>query len=68
MKPSVSHDWREEEYLAKVRWFQSLTPQERLEWFCEFTEMLLENNPKLAEGDDVQPVAGRIQILTRPER
>jgi len=68
MEFGVSHDRADEDLVAKARWFQSLTQEERIELFCEFTEMIFENNPGIAERpkpDDPAPSA-RVRILSLP--
>lgn len=66
MHKAVVHDRREETPAAKAAWFQSLTLEERMELLCEFTDLILENNPHIAEGKHAQPVEGRICILAKP--
>ncbi len=34
---------------AKARWFQSLSLEERMEYLCAVTDLVLENQPRLAE-------------------
>jgi len=51
---------------AKARWFQSLSLPERMELPCEFTDLILENNPKVAETNRAQSSEGRIQVLPLP--
>jgi len=63
MIPSISHDLREENPIAKARWFQSLSMEERADYLCFFTEMILEINPGIVEKKNAQPVAGRIRVL-----
>ncbi len=63
----VSHDWSEETIEAKARWFQSLTISERLDMLCFFTDLALAANPSLQEGRYVEPVQGRIQVLSRED-
>ena len=65
---SISHDWQEETLEAKARWFQSLSLEERLDIFCEFTDLILEINPAVAESKDAQPVPGRVLVLELPRR
>ena len=65
MEPSLSHDRNEETIEAKAKWFQSLSLEERMEMFCEFTEMALTVNPSLQEKRDAQPTKGRFQIITK---
>ena len=47
MIPSVSHDRSDESPEAKAAWFQSLTFEERMELFCELTELALAARPEL---------------------
>jgi len=61
----VTHDRSEESPLAKARWFQSLSLEERLALFCEITELAIAQNPDLLKGNDARPVEGRIQVLSR---
>ena len=66
--PSISHDWQEETLEAKARWFQSLTPPERLDIFFSFMDVILEINPGVAKSKDAQPVPGRVLVLELPRR
>jgi hypothetical protein len=63
MVPRVSHDRTDESIEAKARWFQSLSLEERMNLLCEFTDMVLENNPKVAEVGRAQSTPGRILVL-----
>jgi len=51
--------------VAKAAWFQTLTVEERMEYLCEFTEMILENNPGMADKDDPAP-SERVRIVSLP--
>ena len=51
---------------AKVRWFRSLTPEERLAMLEEWTSLVLENNPHLIGVKDANPVEGRVRVLELP--
>lgn len=62
----ISHSFADESPEAKARWFQSLTMEERMAIFCEFTELLLTLNPDIAERKDATPIAGRVRVLSRP--
>jgi hypothetical protein len=64
MKTGISHDRQEEESVAKVRWFKSLSLAERMDMLCAFTDLALSLNPKLGEKKDAQPTQGRFQILS----
>ena len=66
--PSISHDWSDESPEAKAAWFRSLSDSERIEIFDAMTEMILENQPDIAEKKDAQPVPGRIRVLETPRR
>ena len=62
----VSHDFGEEDLLAKARWFAQFTPQERLIMLIEWADAMIALNPSIEEADRARPVAGRIQVLERP--
>jgi len=66
--PSISHDWGEETPEAKARWFQSLSPPERLDIFFSLMDVILEINPAVADSKDAQPVPGRVLVLELPRR
>lgn len=65
MQAAISHNFEEETPEAKARWFQSLTLNERMELLCSFTDMILSVNPRIVEQKDVEPVAGRILVLSQ---
>ena len=65
MKLGVSHNREDEDIMAKAAWFQSLTVEERMELLCEFSEMVLENNPGIADKDDPAP-SERVRIVSLP--
>jgi hypothetical protein len=65
MQLQISHDRRDENPVAKARWFQSLSMTERADFLCEFTDMILEINPKIIERKNAQPIAGRILVITK---
>ena len=60
---SISHDWQDKTTEAKARWFQSLSLTERMDIFCELTDLILEVNPSILEKKIAQPIPGRIQVL-----
>jgi hypothetical protein len=62
---NISHDFHEESIEEKVRWFRDLPLSERMDIFCEYTDLALELNPALAEKKDAQPIEGRIRILSK---
>ena len=64
MTPTIEHDRKQESFEAKMRWFQSLSMAERMDIFCEFTELALSVHPELKEKQYVKPIAGRIQIFS----
>ena len=65
MLQSVSNSRRESPE-AKARWFQSLSLEQRMELFCEFTDLVLQNNPQIAEIGPAQSSSGRIRVLSVP--
>lgn len=64
MLQSISHDRKDESIESKARWFQSLAIEQRMELFCEFTDMILENNPNIVNSKDAKTIVGRIQVLS----
>ena len=63
MRESISHDRSDESFEAKVRWFQSLTVEERMELLDEFTDLVWENNPEAVRRKNAQIPRGRVQVL-----
>ena len=68
MMAPISHSFEDETPEAKARWFRSLTVDERIAMLCAWTDLVLENNPEIAERKDAQPVTGRIRVLTLSRR
>ena len=64
MNATVTHDRAEETIEAKALWFRSLSLAERMDLLCAFTELLLMTNPKIVEKKDVEPIEGRVLVLT----
>jgi hypothetical protein len=65
MKLAVSHDRREETPEAKALWFQSLSLEDRMDLFCELTNMILETNPAIQERKkNARPSSGRVRVLS----
>ena len=62
----ISHSFEEESMEAKARWFQSLTLEERMEILNSWTELVLENNPRLIGVKDAIPIEGRVRVLELP--
>jgi len=67
MKRAIYHSYEAETMEFKSRWFQSLSLEERMDLFCAFTDLILQNNPKILETKNAQPVAGRIQVLSKSD-
>jgi hypothetical protein len=65
MNQTVSHSRTVESIEGKARWFQSLSIEERAELLCEFTDMVFEINPKIAEQKHAQPIEGRVRVLSK---
>lgn len=63
---SVSHDFKLEETIeAKARWFQSLSLEERMNVFCQMTNLVLENNPGIVNKKDARPTSKRVRVLSK---
>ena len=62
-KRRISHRWEDETPEAKARWFQSLSLEERMDLLCAYTDLILQNNPKIAEKKDAPSTSGRVQVL-----
>lgn len=60
----ISHNRDDESLEAKARWFQALSLEERMDIFCELTDLVLENNPHMAEVERAQSSSERIQVLS----
>lgn len=67
MIDTISHDLAEETPEAKARWFQSLPLTERMDLLCLFTDLVLENNPLIAERKDAKPITGRVRVLPKAQ-
>lgn len=65
MKQAIRHNRQQESIEAKTRWFRSLSISERIEVFCSFTDLALSVNPKLKDKRHAQPIAGRVQVLSK---
>jgi hypothetical protein len=65
MTPTIHHDREQESIEAKTRWFRSLSMADRMEVFCNFTDLALSVNPNLKDRNNAQPIAGRIQVLSK---
>ena len=68
MDLSISHSRQEETPEAKALWFQGLSVEERMELLCEWTDLILENNPGILERKSAQPITGRVRVLELPRR
>jgi hypothetical protein len=64
MKPTIGHDREQESIEAKTRWFKSLSIADRIEVFCNFTDMALSANPNLQGRSHAKPIAGRVQVIS----
>jgi hypothetical protein len=64
MNKPISHSRQDETSDAKARWFQSLPLSDRMDLLCVFTDLVLENNPKIVDLKDAQPASGRVCVLS----
>ncbi len=60
----VSHDRGAESDDAKASWFQSLTLAERMQLLVEYSELVLQNRPRVWEPVDAEQASGRIRVLS----
>ena len=65
MIKKISHNRDDESMEAKARWFQSMSLEERMEYFCNFMDFLIETNPKILEQKSAQSIPGRVQVITK---
>jgi hypothetical protein len=63
---NISHKRQDKSIEAKAKWFRSLSIEERMEIFCEFSDMILENNSNIVNSKNAKPTAGRVQVLSIP--
>ncbi len=64
MKQSVSHNRSDESLEAKARWFQTLSLAERMDLLCELTDLVLQNNPRVAEVGRAQSSSERVRVVS----
>lgn len=55
----IFHNRDDESLEAKARWFQALSLEERMDIFCELTDLVLENNPQMAEVERAQWISSQ---------
>ena len=67
MNPLISHDWNEDSLTEQARWFSSLSLEERMQLFDEFTEFLLSVNPSLLDNkiSNAAPTEAHIRIVAK---
>ena len=64
MEYTVSHSLLDESLLAKAQWFKSLTLQDRMDYLCDFTDLVLENRPSMKELSIAQSTSQRVRVLS----
>ncbi|MFQ5864269.1 MAG: hypothetical protein ACE5IW_03475 [bacterium] len=67
MIKSISYDRGDETLEAKARWFQSHSLSARMDMLCFFTDLILENNPKIVELKNAKPTFGRFRLLRKAQ-
>jgi hypothetical protein len=65
MKPRILTGREAETSEAKARWFQSLSVAERMELLCAYTDLILENNPRVGEQRNAQPTSRSVCVLRK---
>ena len=63
---TVSHSWEAETDEVKAAWFQSLSFEERMSLLVEFTDLVLQNQPRVWEQSSAESSPGRIRVLSLP--
>ncbi len=53
---SISHNVDSEFLESKSKWFKSLSMEDRMQIFCEYTDMAFALNPNIAEKRDAQSI------------
>jgi len=66
MIETISHDFKDEEIESKVRWFQSLSLDERMSVFVSFINLILQNNPDIVKKKYVRPASDRVAVISLP--
>jgi hypothetical protein len=61
----ISHSFDDEKIENKARWFRSLTLEERMNIFCEYTDLIIAVNPAIMEKKNAQPIKGRVRVLSK---
>jgi hypothetical protein len=62
---SISYNFESESLESKSKWFKSLSMEDRMQIFCEYTDIAFALNPNIAEKRDAQSITGRIQVLRK---
>ncbi len=62
---TISYNRTDESAEAKARWFQTLSLTERMDMLCFFTDLILENNPKIVVKKNAQPTWGSFRVLSQ---
>jgi len=60
----IHYLWGEKTTPEKIRWFQSLSPRERMDVFDAQTEKILAEHPEYLTEKKIEPIPGRIQVLS----
>ena len=65
MLKTISHNRSDESPESKARWFQSLSLLERMDMLCFFTDLILDNNPRIVRKKNAQPTWGSFRVLSQ---
>jgi hypothetical protein len=65
MLKTISHNRNDESLESKARWFQSLSLLERMDTLCFFTDLILDNNPRIVRKKNAQPTWGSFRVLSQ---
>lgn len=59
----VANEPNHESEVAKIQWFQSLTDEERMEWFCREYERAIQVNPDIVNQKKAFEIPGKVRVL-----
>ncbi len=61
----ISHDLADENFEEKVKWFQSLTVEERLDVFFEYVDLIMEINPNIVKERYAEQFERTVHVLEK---
>ena len=62
--PYISHSWQDESLESKARWYRSLSMPDRMQVFCDLTDLVLSVQPRIQDKRHAQSAQGRVRIIS----